>query len=126
MTCFKIDMTRTYFFPPIRFFASRVCRRSPTFRVLAYSRGQLIGEEIRYFCKKENSALLEHTCLTKHAIGWDKSKIITTHQCYHQHLCLEAWHINSAHTPLSCDDGCLLPDAYLHLVRKKGSSLVSI
>ena len=31
-----------------------------------------------FFCKKENSALLEHTCLTNHTIGWDKSKIITT------------------------------------------------
>ena len=34
-------------------------------------------------------------------------------------LCLEAWHINSAHAPLNRDDGGLLPDAYLHLVRKK-------
>ena len=38
---------------------------------------------------------------------------------YHQRLCLEAWHINSAHTPLNRDDGGLLPDAYLHLVKKK-------
>ena len=37
-----------------------------------------------------------------------------------QRLCLEAWHINSAHAPLNRDDGGLLPDAYLHLVRKKG------
>ena len=59
------------------------------------------------------------TCLTNHTIGWDKSKIITTNRCYHQRLCLEAWHINSAHAPLNRDDGGLLPDAYLHLVRKK-------
>ena len=32
---------------------------------------------------------------------------------------MEAWHINSAHAPLNCDDGGLLPDAYLHLVRKR-------
>ena len=25
----------------------------------------------------------------------------------HQHLCLEAWHINSAHAPLNRDDGGL-------------------
>ena len=31
-----------------------------------------------FFCKKENSALSEHTCLTNHTIGWDKSKIIAT------------------------------------------------
>ena len=31
----------------------------------------------------------------------------------------EVWHINSAHAPLNRDDGGLLPDAYLHLVRKK-------
>ena len=53
-----------------------------------------------FFCKKENSALSEHTCLTNHTIGWDKSKIITTNRRYHQRLCLEAWHTNSAHAPL--------------------------
>ena len=37
-----------------------------------------------FFCKKENSALSEHTCLTNHTIGWDKSKIITTNRRYHQ------------------------------------------
>ena len=73
------------------------------------------------FCKKENSALSEHTCLVNLTIGWDKSKIIATYRCYHQRLCLEAWHINSAHAPLNRDDGGLLPDAYSHLVSKKGS-----
>ena len=43
-----------------------------------------------FFCKKENSALSDHTCLTNHAIGWDKFKIITINRCYHQRLCLEA------------------------------------
>ena len=37
-------------------------------------------------------------------------------------FCLEAWHINSAHAPLNRDDGGLLPDAYLHLVRKKAAN----
>ena len=37
-----------------------------------------------FFCKKENSTLPEHTCLTNHTIGWDKSKIITTNRRYHQ------------------------------------------
>ena len=41
---------------------------------------------------------------------------------YHQRFCLEAWHINSAHAPLNRDDGGLLPDAYLHLVRKKAAN----
>ena len=50
------------------------------------------------------------TRLTYHAIGWDNSKIITTNRCYHLRLCLEAWHINSAHSPLNRDDGGLLPD----------------
>ena len=72
-----------------------------------------------FFCKKENSALSEHTCLTNYTIVWDNSKIITTNQRYHQRLCLEAWHIDYAHAPLNCEDGGLLPDAYLHLVRKK-------
>ena len=52
-------------------------------------------------------------------IGWDKSKIITTNRRYHQRLCLEARHINSAYPPLNLDDGGLLPDAYLRLVRKR-------
>ena len=72
-----------------------------------------------FLCKKENSALSEHTCLTNHTIGWDKSKIITTNRRYHQRLCLEAWHINSAHALLNREDGGLLPDAYLQLVSKK-------
>ena len=79
-----------------------------------------------FFCKKENSVLSEHTCLTNHTIGWDDSKIITTNRRCHQRLCLEAWHINSVHAPLNRDDGSLLPDAYLHLFRKKGSLLVII
>ena len=55
-------------------------------------------------------------------MGWDNSKIVTTNRHYHQRLCLEAWHINSAHAPLNRDDGGLLPDAYLHLVRKKAAN----
>ena len=47
-------------------------------------------------------------------------KIITTNRRYHQRLCVEAWHINSAHASLNRDDGGFLPDAYLHLIRKKG------
>ena len=31
-----------------------------------------------FFFKKDNSALSEHTCLTNHTVGWDKSKIIPT------------------------------------------------
>ena len=46
VTFFKTDMTRTYFCPPILLPES--VGRSPTFWVLAYSRGQLTGEEIRY------------------------------------------------------------------------------
>ena len=81
-------------------------------------------QKAAFFGKKENSALSEHTCLTNNKIGWDKSKIITTNRRYQQRLwklCLEAWHINSAHAPLNRDGGGLLHDAYLHLVRKKGS-----
>ena len=36
-----------------------------------------------FFCKKENSALPEHTCLTNYTAGWDDSKIITTNRRYH-------------------------------------------
>ena len=72
-----------------------------------------------FFVKKENSALSERNCLTNYTIGRYNCKIITTYRCYHQRLCLEAWHMNSAHAPLNRDDGGLLPDAYLHLVKKK-------
>ena len=75
-----------------------------------------------FLSQKENSTLSENTCLTNYTIGWDKSKIITTNRRYHQRLCLEAWHINSPHAPLNRDDGGLLPDAYLHLVRKKAAN----
>ena len=42
--------------------------------------GTLLKEHKKaaFVCKKENSALSEHTCLTNHTIGWDKSKIIST------------------------------------------------
>ena len=56
-------------------------------------------QKAAFFCKKENLALSEHPCLTNHTVEKDNSKIITTNPCYHQHLCLEAWHINSAHAP---------------------------
>ena len=74
-------------------------------------------QKVVFFCKKENSALLEQTCLTNHTIGWDRSKIIPTNRRYHRRLWSDDWHINSAHAPLNRDD---LKDAYLHLVRKKG------
>ena len=32
------------------------------------------------------------------------------------------WHINSAHAPLNCNDGGLLTDAYLHLVKIKAAN----
>ena len=70
------------------------------------------------FMQMHNFVLTREVKIT--SIGWDNSKIITTNRRYHQRLCLDAWHINSAHAPLNRDDGGLLPDAYLHLVRKKG------
>ena len=62
---------------------------------------------IKYFLKKQTNE--KTTC------SW----FITTNRRYQQRLFLEAWHIISAHAPLNRDDGSLLPDAYLHLVRKK-------
>ena len=32
-----------------------------------------------FFCKKENSALSEHICLTDHTTSWDRSKIFILH-----------------------------------------------
>ena len=70
------------------------------------------GELQRAFVRDRHLSLSEHTCLTNHIIGWDKSKIITTNRRYYQRLCLEAWQINSAHAPINRDDCSLLPEAY--------------
>ena len=39
-----------------------------------------------------------------------------------QHLCLEAWLINSAHAALNRNNSGLPPDAHLHLVRIKAAN----
>ena len=62
------------------------------------------------------SALAEHVCETSHNIAWEDSKIIINHYRYGQRLCLEAWHINTSPCALNRDDGCHLPQEYLHLV----------
>ena len=69
-----------------------------------------VHQKAVFLCKKENSALSEHTCLTNHTIGWDNSKIITTNRRYHQRLCLEAWHINSTHAHASSEKRLLISD----------------
>ena len=74
-----------------------------------------------FFYKKIQLYRNTHAQLTIQ-LGGILQKIITTNRRYHQRLCLEAWHINSAHAPLNRDDGGLLPDAYLHLVRKKAAN----
>ena len=73
---------------------------------------------------EENLTLSEHTCLTNHTIGWDESKLLPLIDVTSAFV----WkpHLNSAHARFNRDDGGLLPEAYLHLVRKKGSELVSI
>ena len=73
------------------------------------NRFSCLGQPKRQF----GTRLKEHQ---KAVFFWDNSKIITTYWRYYQRLCLEAGHINSAHAPLSRDNGGLLPDAYLHLV----------
>ena len=68
------------------------------------------------FLWKRISALPEYACQINYTIGWDNYEIITTNRRYHRCLCLETWHINSAHLPLNRDDGGLLPDSYLLLI----------
>jgi len=41
-------------------------------------------------------------------------------------IALEALLINSTHTPLNHDYGCILPDTYLHLLNNNEHSLVSV
>ena len=74
-----------------------------------------------FFCKKIQLYRNTHAQLTIQ-LGGILLKIITTNRRYHQRLCLEAWHINSAHAPLNRDDRGLLLDTYLHLVRKKAAN----
>ena len=76
--------------------------------------------------KNEKSALSEHACQTNHSIAGNNSGIITTNRRYHQRLCMEAWHINSAHAPLNRDNGDLLPDNYLHFINRNKRSLASV
>ena len=40
-------------------------------------------QKVVFFCKKENSALSERTCLNNHTTGWDKSQIITINRRCH-------------------------------------------
>ena len=109
-------MNRCHLFYSLQWLWQRIHRADQTSVWYTFERA---SKSWFFFCKKENSALLEHTCLINHTVGWDKSKIITTNWSYHQCLCLEAWHMNSTHAPLNHDDGGLLPNAYLHLARKK-------
>ena len=74
-----------------------------------------------FFYKKIQLYRNTHAQLTIQ-LGGILLKIITTNRRYHQGLCLEAWHINSAHAPLNRDDDGLLLDTYLHLVRKKAAN----
>ena len=72
-----------------------------------------------FLVQKRKFSFIRAHMPNKPSIEWDKSKVITTNQHYHQCLCLEAWHINSAHAPLNHVDGGLLTDAYLYLVKKR-------
>ena len=78
-------------------------------------------QKVVFFCKKIQLYRNTHAQLTIQ-LGGILLKIITTNRRYHQRLCLEAWHINSAHVPLNRDDRGLLLDTYLHLVRKKAAN----
>ena len=56
-----------------------------------------------------------YACQANHATGWNNFQITTTHRWYHQRLCFEAWHINSAHAPLIHGDGRLLCTALIRI-----------
>ena len=58
--------------------------------------------------------------------GWDKFKIITTNRRYHQRLCLEAWHTNSAHAPLIMMTAAYFLTPVYTSSGKKRSLLVSV
>ena len=103
--CHERTTNRRHLFYPLEGLGQRIHWTDQTSVWYTFERDQ----KPVFFCKKENSALSEHTCLTYHTIRWDNSKIITTNRRYHRRLCLEAWHINSAHAPLHRDDGGLPP-----------------
>ena len=71
--------------------------------------------------KKANSAMSEHKCLTNHTVGWDKYTIIPTNRHLPPAPLFGSLASQLRYAPLNRDDGGLLPDAYLHLVRKRGS-----
>ena len=63
----------------------------------------------------------EHKCLTNHTVGWDKYAIIPTYRHLPPAPLFGSLASQLRYAPLNRDDGGLLPDAYLHLVRKRGS-----
>ena len=80
-----------------------------------------------FFVKKKSQLCWNMLAKPTIQIEWNNSEIIiyTTNQQYHQHLCLEAWHISSTHSPLNHDDGGLLPYTYLRLINNNKCSLES-
>ena len=80
-----------------------------------------------YFCKTQgshsNRSIGKHM-LYLHTMWWlwesisgsNKSRIITTNNCYGQQVCLDAWYSNVSSCALNRDDGSYLPQEYLHFV----------
>ena len=54
-------------------------------------------------------------------LNWQSFIEIGEMACSTTTRCSRGQALNSAHAPLNRDDGGLLPDAYLHLVRKKAA-----
>ena len=76
-----------------------------------------------FFLTRKKLALSEHIYVTNHLCTVRlREKIPELLPPIHVTIkgvrCLEAWHINIAHTPLNRNDGDLLPDAYMHLVNR--------
>ena len=62
--------------------------------------------------------MTEHAYQTNYTVTLKNFKTITTNPYYHQRRCLEALGINSVLTPLNCDDGVPLSEAYFpHISR---------
>ena len=59
---------------------------------------------------------LYHVVIVRSICGSNKSRIITTNNCYGQQFCFQAWHINVSSCALNRNDGSYLPPEYLHFV----------
>ena len=75
-------------------------------------------EKALFLCKKENSVLSEHACQITMQLSGIIQKLPPPTGDTDNTFVWSLGTVKSAHAPLNCDDGDLLPDTYLHLIKR--------